>query len=104
MTLEAPDYQEMNGRVKVTWITLRTITRSLMIHAIFLEAYIHFAFMDTIYHIFPVIPIKDMINEDSDPTKPLKPVTGTKPSVSHLRVLFCSCGVRKATANVDKKR
>ena len=29
--------------------------------------------------------------------------TGTKPSVSHLRVLFCPCVVRKATAHVETK-
>ena len=29
--------------------------------------------------------------------------TGTKPSVSHLRVLFCPCVVQKATAHVDTK-
>ena len=54
-------------------------------------------------HIFPVLPIKDLINEDSDPTTPHKLATGTKPSVSHLRVLFCPCVLGKATAYVDKK-
>ena len=44
-----------------------------------------------------------MINEDSDPTTPFKLATGTKPLVSHLRVLFCPCVVRKANAHVDKK-
>ena len=29
--------------------------------------------------------------------------TGTKPSVSHLRVLYCPCAVQKATAHVHKK-
>ena len=29
--------------------------------------------------------------------------TGTKPSVSYLRVLFCPCVVRKATPHVDTK-
>ena len=32
-----------------------------------------------------------------------KLATGTKPSVSHLRVLFCPCVVRKATAHVETK-
>ena len=34
---------------------------------------------------------------------PFKLATGTKPSVSHWRVLFCPCVVRKATSHVDKK-
>ena len=57
--------------------------------------------MYTTDHIFPVLPIKDLINEDGDPTTPQKLATGTKPSVSHLRVLFCPCVVRKATAHVE---
>ena len=34
---------------------------------------------------------------------PHKLATGTKPSVSHLRVLFCLCVLRKATAHVETK-
>ena len=82
---------------------LRTIAHSIMVHARFLEAYIHFAFMYMTDHIFPVRPIKDLINEDSETTTPFQLATGAKPLVSHLRVLFCSCVVRKATAHVDKK-
>ena len=59
--------------------------------------------MYTTYHIFPFLPIKYLINEDGDPTTPQKLATGTKPSVSHLRVLFCPCVVRKATAHVETK-
>ena len=59
--------------------------------------------MYTTDHIFPVLPIKDLINEDGDTTTPHKLATGTKPSVSHLRVLFCLCVVRKAMAHVETK-
>ena len=52
---------------------------------------------------FPVLRIKDLINEDGDTTTPYKLATGTKPSVSHLRVLFGLCVVRKATAHVKTK-
>ena len=93
----------MNEQVEVTWRTLRTVAHSLMLHDIVSEAYIHFELMYTTDHIFPVLPIKDLINEDGDPTTPYKPATGTKPSVSHLRVLFCPCVVRKATAPVETK-
>ena len=44
-----------------------------------------------------------MINEDGDPNTPFKIATGTKKSVSHLRVLFCPYVVRKATAHVGTK-
>ena len=95
LTLAAPEHQEMNGQVKVTWITLRTVAHSPMVHARVPEVYVHFALMYTTDHIFLFLPIKDLINEDGDPTTPHKLATGTKPSVSHLRVLFFQCVVRK---------
>ena len=103
LTLAAPKHQEMNGQVEVTWRTLRTISHSLMIHARVPEIYVHFALMYTTDHIFPVLAIKYLINEDGDPTTPYKLATGKKPSVSHLHVLFCPCVVRKATAHVETK-
>ena len=59
--------------------------------------------MYTTDHIFRVLSIKDIINEDGDPTTSHKLATGMKPSVSHLRVLFCPCVGRKATAHVETK-
>ena len=103
LTLAAPEHQEMNGQVEVTSRTLRTVAHALMIHARVPEVYVHFALMYTTDHIFPVLPIKDLINEDGDPTTPHKLATGTKPSVSHLHVLFCPCVVRKHTAHVKTK-
>ena len=64
-TLVGPEHQKINGQVQVTWRMLCTITHSLMVHVIVLEAYILFILMYTTDHIFPVLPIKDMINEDS---------------------------------------
>ena len=61
-TLAAPEHQEMNEQVKVTWRTLRTIAHSLMVHARVLESYIHLELMCMKDHIFLVIPIKDLIN------------------------------------------
>ena len=74
-----------------------------MVHARVLEAYIHFSLMYTTDSIFPVLPIKDLINKDSDTNTPYKLVRGTKPSVSHLGLLFCPCVVQKATAHIGTK-
>ena len=93
----------MDGHVKVTWKALLKISHSLMVHARVSEAYIRFPLMYTTDHIFLVLPIKYLINEDGDPTTPFKLATDTKPSVSHLRVLIFTCVVRKATAHVEKK-
>ena len=60
--LAAPEHQEMNGKVEVTWRTLRTIEHSLMVHARVSEAYINFTLLYTTDNIFLVIPIRDLIN------------------------------------------
>ena len=44
-----------------------------------------------------------MINEDENRTTPFKLAAGTKPSVSHLRVLLFPYVVRKDTANIETK-
>ena len=93
----------MNRQVEVKWRTLRTIAHSIMVHARFLEAYVYFASMYTTDHIIPVLLIKDVINEDGDPTTPHKLATGTKYSVSKLRVLLCPCVVLKANAHFETK-
>ena len=55
LMLAAPEHQEMNRQVEVTWRTLRTVVHTLMVHARFPEIYVHFAFMYTTDHIFPEI-------------------------------------------------
>ena len=103
ITLAAPEHQKMNGQVKVTQRMLRTNAHSLMVHARVLEAYINFALMYMAYHILLVIPIKDLIKEDSEPTIPFKLATSTKPSISNLHVLFSPSVVQKSTAYVRTK-
>ena len=72
-----------------------------MVHTQVSGEYIYFALMYTTDHIFPVIPIKHLVNKDGKPTTPHRLETSTKPSVSNLRVLFCICVVRNATTHVD---
>ena len=101
--LETLEHQEINVQVEVTWIMLRTITQSLLSHARVLEANIHFALVYTADHIFLVLTIKDLKNKNGDLTTPFKLATGPKPTISHLRVLFCPCVFLKDTAHVGKK-
>ena len=101
--LAALEHQERNKQVEVTWIKLHTVAHSLMVHAQVLEAYIHFELMYTADHIFPVLPIKYLINEYGDPTTPFKLAIGMKNSLSNLHVLVCQCVVRKPTSRVGTK-
>ena len=82
---------------------MHKISHSLMVHARVSEVYIHFALIYTTDHVFPVLPIKDLINEYGDPKTPHKLATGTKTTVSHLGVLFCPFVVWKATAHIETK-
>ena len=68
-----------------------------------MDRYIHFALRYTTHHMFPVLPIKHLINQDGEPTTSQKLTTVTKPSVSNIKVLFCPYVARKATAHIDGK-
>ena len=74
-----------------------------MVHVQVSDEYIHFALMYTTYHIFHVLTIKNLVNQDSEPTTPQKLASITKTLVSNLRVLFCTCVVQKETVTVDTK-
>ena len=70
-------------------------THSVMVQARVSGEYIHFALIYMTDHIFPVIPIKFLVNQDSEPTILYKLENGMKYSVSNLLVLLCSCVVQK---------
>ena len=53
------------------------------------------------HHIFTVLPINHFVNQDGETTMPHKLGTGTKPSVSNMRVLFCPFVVKKLISHVD---
>ena len=104
MTVAAPDHQEMNRQDEATRRIFHTIAHYLMVHTRVLEAYIYFSLIYTTDHIFPVLPIKDMINKEGGLTMPFKLATGTDPSVSHLCVLFFHVLYRKLLHTSTKRR
>ena len=76
LTLAAPEHQDMNGQVEVTWRMLHTVAHSIMVHARVLEVYVYFTLMYMEDHIFPFLPLKDLINKDNDLTTLYKLATG----------------------------
>ena len=64
-----------------------------MVHVQVSDKDIHFVLMYTTDNILPVLTIKHLVNQDSEPTTPNKLATGTKTSVSNLHILFLSCVV-----------
>ena len=59
--------------------------------------------MNTTDHIFPVLPIKHLVNKYGEPTTPNKLASDKEPSVSNLRVLCFPRVVKNASAHVDTK-
>ena len=59
--------------------------------------------MYTTDHIFHALPIKNLVNQDGEPTIPHKMATAMKPTESNLHLLFCTYVVQKETANVGIK-
>ena len=104
LTLVEPEHQEMNGQVEVNWRTLRTVAHSIMVHARVPEVYVNFTLMYTTNQIFPVLPIKDLINEDGDLTTPHKIATGTKPSVHIYTCYFVYVLYEKLRRTLRQRR
>ena len=74
-----------------------------MVHAQISDKYINVVSLYMTDHIFPGLPIKNLVNQDGEPDTPHTLETSTKPSVLNLRVLFCPCVVQKKNAHVETK-
>ena len=64
--------------------------------------YIHLTLMYNTDHILTVLPIKHLVYQDGEPTTPQKLSTGTRYSVSNLRVLLCPCVVKNTNVHIEK--
>ena len=62
------DHQEMNGQVEVPWQTFWAIAHPIIVHALVYAWYIDFSLIYTIDNIFSVLPIKNLVNQDGEPT------------------------------------
>ena len=63
----------------------------------------NFALIYTTDDVFPVIEIKHMVDQDSEPTTLHELANGTKHLVSHRCVSFYLIFVRKATTHLEPK-
>ena len=62
-----------------------------MVHVWVSDEYINFALMFMTDHIFPVIPMKHLVNQDGEPTTPHKLATGK--NLQYQTYLFYSVHV-----------
>ena len=60
----------MNGQDEVTWKRFRTIVHSIMVHPQVSDKYIHFVLMYKTDRIFPVMTVKQLVNQGGEPTMP----------------------------------
>ena len=67
------------------------------------ENYSHSALIYADLYALSVLPLKYLVNEKGEPCTLFELMNGEKPSVRHLRTLFCPVIVKKHTAMKDKK-
>ena len=68
LTLAAPEHQEMNGIVESTWKNIRTIAHAQLNFGRVEESLTHFALIHAAHVIVPVLPLRDLVNEDGEQT------------------------------------
>ena len=78
LALAASEHGETNDQVEVTWQTLWTIINSIMMYIQVSDEYNVFALIYMTDHIFPVLPIKYLLNQDGEQTKVHTLATGIK--------------------------
>ena len=86
LALVAPYHQEINNQFEVAWKTFQTFAHSIMVHTQVYDKYIDFALMHTTDHIFHILSIKKLVNQDGEANMPHKLASGKKPSVSNLHI------------------
>ena len=68
LNLSEPDHQEISDQVEVKCQTLQTIAHSIMVQSTVSYEYIKFALMYMTHHIFTILQIKQLVNQDGEPT------------------------------------
>ena len=61
LSLVAPEHQDTNIQIEVTWQKWRTIAKSIMVHTRVLYKYINFVLIYTTDNIYTVLQIKQLV-------------------------------------------
>ena len=86
--LAAPKHQESNGLCERTWQSIRILAFAFLNYARVKNEFMTFA-LEHAWKIFNILPIKNLVDSDGNPTTPFYLFYKVKPSVRKMRVLFC---------------
>jgi transposase InsO family protein len=95
LSLAAPKKQYQNHIAERSWQTIRTMARSLLVHARLPDSFMHHALIYSC-HIFNVLPVKGLYLNDHVGT-PYELFQGVRPAISQFRVFGCPITARKWT-------
>ncbi len=93
LVLAAPKKQYQNHLAERTWQTVSSMSRSLLVHAQLPDTFTYHA-LTYACHIFNVLPVRGLMNEEEIPSTPYQLFFGKCPFISRFRVFGCSTIVR----------
>jgi hypothetical protein len=97
ISIAAPHHQEMNSVVEQQWQTMSQIIRSILVHARLSNHFYHFA-AKYAKDILNVLPSKNLLDHNGNPTTPYFKAFRTKPKIGNFRVFGCPASFKCHTA------
>lgn len=89
-TFAAPRHQEQNGICERAWQSIRNIAFKTMAHAHVGDEFYDFA-IEHAWKVFNMLPIRDLLDDEGNPTAPISTYKHKKPMLSRLKAMFCPC-------------
>ena len=102
-TSAAPKHQEQNGLVERHWGTIVKLANALLLHARLNRKFFYYAAKYAQY-IHDIIPVKNLLDAEGNPTTPYFLATGRKPAVKHFRVFGCPAVFKRYEVSDNGKR
>jgi hypothetical protein len=94
ISIAAPHHQEMNSVVERQWQTMSQIMRAILVHARLSNHFYHFA-AKYAKDILNVLPSKNLLDHNGNPTTPYFNAFRTKPKIGNFRVFGCPASFKR---------
>jgi hypothetical protein len=97
ISIAAPHHQEMNSVVERQWQNMSQIMRAILVHARLSNHFYHFAGKYA-KDILNVLPTKNLLDHNNNPTTPHFKAFRTKPKIGNFRVFGCPASFKRYNA------
>jgi hypothetical protein len=101
LTLAALKKQYQNHLAERTWQSISNIGRSLLVHARLPDTFMYHALVYAC-HIFNVLPIRGLQNDDDIPATPYQLFFDKRPMISNYRVFGCPTVVKRSGKQTER--